>query len=278
MEKDEANTLMNDYEYLKVVEDFEKNPQRDINDLEQAIKVVIESLEKSCLTTIKEIDLEKTALMLSGGIDSAFLYHIYKKNNIEIKTICAGTKKSKDLEFVKKHFDHNRIEFMIFDQNENNSKKEFLHIFGNYNDLLNLSLGLPLYLICKKLKNRFKYLILGSGTEELFFGYHYQQRFLEKEMDMNKINKFQIYELKNLPIKDLIRNKKILDFFDMQGILPYLEKGFVMNALRINPKLNSHELRKLVLRKSAIHYGIKEEIALRKKIAFQYGTGIRKML
>ncbi|MEM3372587.1 MAG: asparagine synthase-related protein [Candidatus Anstonellales archaeon] len=279
MEKNDSSIEeKNLFPYLRAVEEFESKPVRDINDINIAAEIIISNLEKALVNSLKGLKEKEVYLLLSGGIDSSFLYFILKKKNLNIKSCCFGTDKSKDLNFVKQNFRDDNIEFIVVEKKQlDKFEKEFLKEF-DYKKRLDINLGLPLYIIGNDLaKKNCRYLIVGSGTEELFFGYHYQQKLLEKEKkSLEEVNKFQVNELKNLVTKDLLRNNKILEKFNIKPILPYLDYEFVKNVLKINPYLNSHELKKFVLRKAALTYGISEKIALRKKIAFQYGSGITK--
>ena len=77
----------------------------------------------------------------------------------------------------------------------------------------------------------------------------------------------------------LTRDYLISEYTKIKVETPFLDKDLIINAMKIHPKLKiNDDTKKIILRLLAINLGLKEEFAMRKKIAAQYGSNFDKAI
>lgn len=260
---------------------FKETIKPDINDINKACDITIAALEKSIKEGIEwcRKNKQKPVLLFSGGVDSGLLFFMLKKIEPAFPAIAAGFKGSKDVEYVKQVFAHVNCNLHVIEFSESELEEalvEYKAKFPEYLSQLDIELGIAIYMLAKKVENGYNCFWLGTGAEELFLGY---KKHAEKyKYGGEVLRSLQLSELKELQKKDIDRTEKILSTFGISTYLPYLNNDFLNAVLRINPLLNVHPLRKFVIRKCAVLIGVPEQIAYRKKVALQYGTGISSRL
>ncbi|MFA5763655.1 MAG: diphthine--ammonia ligase [archaeon] len=238
-------------------------------------------IQKTLLASVsKRIPDKDFALLLSGGIDSALLGMILRKDNLKFNSYFAGIKdleEPKDLEFAKKVSYELNSPLKINLVTINEFEKELPKIISliESSDPVRVGVASTIYFATKKMSE--KVCFSGLGADELFAGYN---RFKES----NDINKdcysyfIKMYE-NDLYFEDIItmNNKTELR-------VPFLDKEFVQNALVLEPKYklkkegNKIVENKLILRRFASELGLPKELAYRPKKAAQYGSNFDKAI
>lgn len=227
---------------------------------EQLLTLVRRAVQKSVT--------DNSAVLLSGGIDSSFIAYLalqYQK----IIGYTVGAKNAFDInaaESAAKMIGMNMVEIVVNEQDIYDGLLNLISIDYDQ-DALELSFNLPIYFVCKNAEE--KSLLTGQGSDELFGGYKkYKNEPLKMEKDTEKLLNSTI-----------VKEKKIAMYFNKELKMPYLDPEILefSKKLELSDKINDHD-EKIVLRKAAMLAGLPEEIALRKKKAAQYGSGINKKL
>ncbi len=241
-------------------------------------KDIPKKLSEILVTAVKKRASENVAVLFSGGIDSVIIAFILKKLGIRFRCynvgfFRAGLKEPSDYTFalrLRKEFD---IRFIRVGLEEvKASVRAIVRIIGDSNPV-NVSIALPEYFGCKAIaSDGFNVVFTGLGSEEIFAGY-------KRHVDADDINKECLRGLKDMYLKDTYRDFAVTNHFKLKAQVPFLDKELVDYALRSPGELKIKDgVKKYVLRKAALHLGIPEEYAFRKKVAAQYGSRFMKAL
>lgn len=208
-------------------------------------------------------------IAFSGGVDSSLLALISYKLGKKFTLYSVGFKNSEDLRYARELAEEMKwpIKVEIIEDIEN-IVEEVVKILKTDN-VVKVEVGCVVYCvlqICKEDK-----LIGGLGSEEIFCGY---DRLLGEN-----INKNCLESLKGLWERDLERDYLIAKHFDKELLCPYLDEELVRYVMTIRGEDKAKdEIKKLILRKAALNYGLDEKYSFRKKRAAQYGSSVSKEL
>lgn len=234
-------------------------------------------LERSILK-LTENRSKKYGLLLSGGVDSALLAIILKKNKIKFDCFFAYVKDindPKDLYFAKKLAKDLNLNLNIISC----EKKELPVIIKDIIDVtnstnpINMGVAIPVYLCAKKAKSKnTDVLFSGLGSDELFAGYHKFRLSKDIKEETKKC-------LENLQKDNLDRDQAIASFFNLSIVCPYLDKDLINYSLTIDSKyLLSKTQNKIIIREIGKDLGLCSEISERKKVACQYGSNSDRVI
>ncbi len=254
----------------------------DTKELNLSKEKFIEKTEQLLINSIKKrISKDnKLGLLFSGGIDSTFLALILKKLNVEFTCYIAVLdhpefKESQDLIWAKnvaKELDLDlKIKTIKLDDVPKYLKKVLPIIEDN--NVVKAGVALPFFLSAQEAKkDGVRILFSGLGSEEIFAGY-------ERHKNSLKINEECLSGLRKMYERDLYRDDCITMFNTIELRLPFLDKELVEFSLRIPDKYKIiGDRNKIILREVAVHLGLKEEFAERKKKAAQYGSNFDKAI
>jgi len=242
-----------------------------------------ESYEKIKATTTtllnhaieKRIPKKKCGLLFSGGIDSTYLAHYFKKHNYNVTCYTAvlnsDTIIPSDLLAAEKIAKQLNLKIKI--------KKIKIHQIPKYlkkivpliedSSVTKVGVALTFYLACEMAKkDGCKVIFSGLGSEEIFAGY-------ERHKQSANINQECISGLIKLYERDLYRDDVLTMDNHLELRLPFLDKELITYALKIPTKYKIKENEtKYLFREIAEEQGIPHEFAFRKKAAAQYGSRI----
>src|SRR3989344_2606637 len=139
--------------------------------------------------------------------------------------------------------------------------------------VVKVGVACPEYIVLKEAKkDKIKNILGGLGSEEIFAGY--ERHLLAKDK-----HKECWIGLKTLYEKDLSRDFAVSNSLKVNILCPYLDKDLVKYAMQIDSSLKiTEQEKKIILRETAVHLGLKKEFAFRKKLAAQYGSGFHKAI
>ncbi len=243
---------------------------KDLNYLE--LKKSLGSYLTNAIT--KRVPDVKFGLLFSGAVDSSLIALILKKLNVDFRCYTCvfqdvNTKEAEDLEYSKKVAEELDLDLEIVNVGLNEVEKELQNICEliESNNVTKVSIALPFYFACKKAReDGIKVILSGLGADDLFAGY-------ERHLKSNDINKECYNSLLNIYERDLYRDDVITMFYNLELRVPYLDLDLISCALDLDAKYKiKGDVNKFILRDLAADYGLRKEIAFRKKRAVQYGS------
>ncbi len=231
--------------------------------------------EKLLINSIRSrIANKKTAILLSGGVDSSLIAKISEKYfdpifyNISINKNNEDYIYTKKLETVLK----NKIKYIQINEKKIISAIPKIIKIIETSDPVKVAIAMPMYFIAKQAKkDNIKVVLIGTGADSLFCGFF---RFF-KEYNPTKDT---ISKLRKIYDTDCYRDDTIFMNFGIEPRFPYLDKNLINFVLQYSDNYKIKEdVKKYILRDIAKKY-LPEEIAFRKKKAIQYGSGFDKIL
>jgi len=219
----------------------------------------------------KRIPEKKMGLLFSGGVDSAYLALMLKKNNIHFTCYTAvveGTAAS-DLAAAEKAARILDLPLRVVKVKINQIPyylKEIVPLIEDSN-VVKVGVALPFYTACELAKkDGCKVIFSGLGSEEIFAGY-------ERHKNAANVNKECVSGLLKMYERDLYRDDVVTMANSMELRLPFLDLDLVKYVLKIPGKYKlKGEMGKFIFREIAQEEGLPTDIAWRKKTAAQYGS------
>jgi len=217
----------------------------------------------------------KTGIAFSGGVDSTLIAFICKKLKKDIALYNVGLKGSKDTEWAKKiskHYKWKLKQIIVTLEEAEAIIKKIVKMLPDPS-VVKVGVACPEYIVLKQAKkDKVKTVLGGLGSEEIFAGY--ERHLLAKDK-----HKECWIGLKTLYKKDLSRDFAVSNALKVNILCPYLDKDLVKYAMQIDSSLKiTEQEKKIILRETAVHLGLKKEFAFRKKLAAQYGSGFHKAI
>jgi diphthine-ammonia ligase len=238
---------------------------KNIEKREKIISNKVEIISELSLLLNKSIQKlpKKIAIAFSGGIDSSLIAFLAQKNNIQYSLYTIGFEDSKDVIAAKetaKQMNWNLTVIPIRLEECEDIFKQVIKITKK-RDPITVGVGAVTLTVLKNIKE--KILITGLGSEEIFAGY---------ERHKENTNEECWKGLQEIWERDLVRAISLAKHFNKQILLPFLDKELIEYAMQIDETLKIQEYKKQILRETALHLGLPENISFRKKCAAQYGS------
>ncbi len=265
---------MKKQEWLKFVkrlkEEVEK--KKPIVSEKEAVPKLKEALEVALKETLPK---EKFGILFSAGVDSGLIAWYSKIHNYEFCCYTIGTENSKDLLFAKEIAKRYNLPLKTSIVNEEKLLKCLKSLKRILEDLdaVKAGVGAATFLTIEMIKkDNLKFAISGLGSEEIFAGY-------KRHEIANNIQEACWHGLETMYERDFLRDFPIAEYFKIKLLSPFLHENVIKVAMQISANLKiKGNVKKYILRKAALEFSLPEEIAFRKKIAAQYGSGIDKLL
>lgn len=251
----------------------------DVNIYKQIQNLLVQSVEKRCETTQREV-----ACLLSGGLDSslitALVARYFSKKGVKIETYSIGLENSVDLHYAKLAADFigtNHTQIIVTEQEMFDAIPEVIKAIESY-DTTTIRASIGNYLIGKYISTHSKAKVIfnGDGSDELFGGYLYFNKCPDDIEFDGEIRRL----LKDIHLFDVLRSDKSISSNGLEPRTPFLDKTLVNYVLSIPPELRNHidkngnvRESKFILRESFKDMNIlPEEILWRPKEAFSDGV------
>jgi asparagine synthase (glutamine-hydrolysing) len=215
---------------------------------------------------------ERIAVAFSGGLDSSVIAKIASEETTPM-LYTVGLKDCKDFAAAESAAKLLKLPLKTVEITEKDVLEAvplLAQVIANDNKLI-VSYELPLWFVCKNCRE--KIVLSGQGADELFGGYAKYGKFKGKGLESEM--KTDAQDLKE---NGIALDRAIAAKFGKELVVPFLDNGvfdFAMN-LPLEKKINAGE-NKVLLREVARLLGL-EDIAIRKKRAAQYGSGIAKAM
>ena len=221
---------------------------------------------------------EKIAVAFSGGLDSSTIAAVAKeKTDAALITLNAGSARSPDLEVAQKVAGELNLPLHVVELAPAQITADFDACFkimaGSATELELMVAAYALARECRRLG--IGIMLLGSGAEETFVGYHKYYQAHDRGLDLQKILD---EEFRTLPQRDLARTRAVCAKFGVEPRFPFMDKELfgAVRAVPMAQKLDDGVAKKPLLRKLAAELGVPEMAVARPKKALQYGSGLHK--
>ena len=259
--------------------------QAYLADLKSRIKPIIknEITAVNNLTRVLEgsirirIQDKKFGVLFSGGIDSTLIAFLCKKYTNNFICYTVGFRDSQDIVFsqeVAKNLNLNhKIKILKLEEVESVLKLTSKILGKDLINIVNVGVGaVEVAAIQLATKDNVNIFFSGLGSEEIFAGYQ------RHELALN-INQECWAGLKSMWHRDFKRDFAVAKHYNTEFLVPFLDKEVIMSAMKIDDSLKiKSNIKKYILRKTAIATGVNEEIAFRPKKAAQYGSSFDKAI
>ena len=221
---------------------------------------------------------DKVGVAFSGGLDSTTIAKVAKEHS-NVVLLCVGVEGSEDLECaegVAKELGLPLRKRVLGREEVVEYYKKAMGVLKS--DFLKVEIMAPVYAVCEMAKEEgLDVVLFGSGAEELFVGYERYYTYWNEGKDLDGILREEFETLKH---RDVGMIKKVAGKVGVEARFPFYSSGIAKEvfAVPVSVRMEERELKKGLLREAAHFLGVPETAVKRKKRAFQYGSGVHKIL
>jgi len=248
-------------------------------DIDEASDIILNLLSESIRKRVRGLD--EVVIGFSGGLDSSLLALIASKLK-KVTLLSIYAKGSKDEESVKNSARSLGLELKEFqiDVKQVKNKIGLVRHLIESDRTIDLAIGLGVHFLAEKCSQMgHKILFLGQFADELFGGYAKYVRAL-KEMGEESAEKIILQEVLDAYKNNFERDEKASSPY-VEVRVPYANIDLVKFALSLPLGLKIGRIddqRKLVLKETARKAGLPTDIIRKRKKAFQYSSGLQKLV
>ena len=241
-------------------------------------KALIDAMEK------RVQDFQKIGIIFSGGIDSVLIAYLASRMVPEVICYTGGVTGSSDIVYARQIADRLGLKLKVCELDQEGVERlvpEVMNVIEDSN-AGQVEVALPVYCAVKLAhEDGIKVMLTGQGADELFGGYSWYAKVVEKE-GYKILRRHMTEDLLLLYKETLEREDKITMAHSIELREPFLDpeviKMALATSLRLNVRGGSDSFGKHVHRKLAETLGIPRDIAYRMKEAAQHGSGMHGML
>ncbi|MGQ9718489.1 MAG: asparagine synthase family protein [Nitrososphaerales archaeon] len=245
--------------------------------MDEASDNVLKLLSESIRRRVR--GLNRIAIGFSGGLDSSLLALITSKL-AKVTLLSIYTKGSKDEDVINSAKSLGlELEELQIDVKQVKDKIGLIQNLIESDRFMDLSIGLGMNLSAERCSQiGCDVLFLGQFADELFGGYAKYVRALRERGD-EFVEDMMLQDVIDAHKNNFERDEKASSPHT-EIRLPYTNTSLVDYALSLplSLKITTDDQRKLVLKEAAIEAGLPKDIASRRKRAFQYSSGLQKLI
>jgi asparagine synthase (glutamine-hydrolysing) len=245
----------------------------------------VNAYQRALLMSMKKRtqDFKRVGIIFSGGIDSVIVAWLAKKMVPEVICYTAGIEGSTDIAFARKIAKKLKLKLRVNELTRNEVEQmipEIINVIENTN-AGQVEVAVPVYAAIKLAhENGIKVMFTGQGADELFGGYSWYTKVVEKE-GYQKLREHMTEDLLLLYKETLEREDKIAMANSIEMREPFLDMEIIRVSMQMYLKLNVKSqddiFGKHVHRRVAQKLGIPKNIAYRIKEAAQHGSGTHQI-
>jgi asparagine synthase (glutamine-hydrolysing) len=257
-----------------------KGPEQiTMDDAAKNLQVLLEGSVQRRIHGLKEV-----AVAFSGGLDSSLVAFLANKHGVKVHLLHVSLENQVETEEAIEAAEELNLPLQVAlfkDSDVERILPKVVELIEDF-DPIKASIGVPFYWVAEKAAEvGFKVLLAGQGADELFGGY---QRYVnECCKDGNEVTRKTMFnDIVRIHESNLERDLKITSFHDVELRMPFGSFDLAEFALSLPVELKienkADTLRKLVLRKAALNFGLPTAMAEKPKKAVQYSTGINNAI
>jgi asparagine synthase (glutamine-hydrolysing) len=245
----------------------------------------VSAYQKALLISMKKRtqDFKRVGIIFSGGIDSVIVAWLAKKMVPEVICYTAGIEGSTDIAFARSIAKKLKLKLRVNELTRSEVEQmipEIINVIENTN-AGQVEVAVPVYAAIKLAhEDGIKVMFTGQGADELFGGYSWYTRVVEKE-GYQKLREHMTEDLLLLYKETLEREDKIAMAHSIEMREPFLDMEIIRVSMHMDLKLNVKSgddmFGKHVHRRVAQKLGIPKNIAYRIKEAAQHGSGMHSV-
>ena len=245
----------------------------------------VSAYEKSLLASMKKRtqDFDRVGIIFSGGIDSVIIAWLAKKMVREVTCYTGGVKDSSDVAFARHIAKKLNLKLRVNELSQDEVEQIIPEVMDVIEDTNagQVEVAVPVYAAIKLAhEDGIKVMFTGQGADELFGGYSWYTKVVEKE-GYQKLRDHMTEDLLLLYRETLEREDKITMAHSIEMREPFLDMSIIRVSMQIAMKLNVKSgedvFGKHVHRRLAQKLGIPRNIAYRIKEAAQHGSGMHSV-
>ena len=260
-------------------------PQK-VRIIHRTMTSAVEAYRKALVDAMKKRvqDFQRIGIIFSGGIDSVLIAYLAAKMVPEVICYTGGVSGSSDISNARQIADRLGLELKVCELDQEGMERlipEVMNVIEDSN-AGQVEVALPVYGAVKLAhEDGIKVMLTGQGADELFGGYSWYAKVVEKE-GYKMLRRHMIEDLLLLYKETLEREDKITMAHSIELREPFLDpeviKVALATSLRLNVRGGDDNYGKHVHRKLAEALGIPKDVAYRIKEAAQHGSGMHGML
>jgi len=242
----------------------------------------VSAYQKALIMSMKKRtqDFKRVGIVFSGGIDSVIVAWLAKKMVPEVICYTAGIEGSTDIAFARNIAKKLKLKLRVNELTRSEVEQmipEIINVIENTN-AGQVEVAVPVYAAIKLAhEDGIKVMFTGQAADELFGGYSWYTKVVEKE-GYQKLREHMTEDLLLLYKETLEREDKIAMAHSIEMREPFLDMNIIRVSMQIDLKLNVKSaddiFGKHVHRRVAQKLGIPKNIAYRIKEAAQHGSGM----
>jgi asparagine synthase (glutamine-hydrolysing) len=245
----------------------------------------VNAYQRALLMSMKKRtqDFKKVGIIFSGGIDSVIVAWLAKKMVPDVICYTAGIEGSTDIAFARYIAKKLKLKLRVNELTRDEVEQmipEIISVIENTN-AGQVEVAVPVYAAIKLAhEDGIKVMYTGQGADELFGGYSWYTKVVEKE-GYQKLREHMTEDLLLLYKETLEREDKIAMAHSIEMREPFLDMEIIRVSMQMDMKLNVKSqddiFGKHVHRRVAQKLGIPKDIAYRIKEAAQHGSGMHQI-
>lgn len=248
----------------------------------KTISSAVDAYERALLSSMKKRtqDFDKIGIIFSGGIDSVMIAWLAKKMVREVVCYTGGVHGSSDIVFARQIAKKLDLKLRVNELTNDEVEQLIPEIIDAIEDTNagQIEVAIPVYAAVKLAhEDGINVMLTGQGADELFGGYPWYSKVLEKE-GYQKLREHMTEDLLLLYRETLEREDKITMAHSIEMREPFLDMNVIRLSMQMDLKLNVKSAEdtfgKHIHRKLAQKLGIPRHIAYRIKEAAQHGSGM----